>query len=50
MRDLELVKGKGNGARKAYRHALETNLFGVADKIKAARQNPNKRKFNKKRK
>ena len=34
-------------ARKTYKNLVETNLFGVRDKIKAARKNPNKRKFNK---
>ena len=50
MRNLELQKGKGNGQKKAYDHAVSTNLFGVADRIKAARKNPNKKKFNKRRK
>ena len=49
MRNLDTTKSKGNGQRKAYAHAVSTNLFGVADKIKEARKNPNKRKFNKKR-
>ena len=31
MRNLELQKGKGNGQKKAYDHAVSTNLFGVAE-------------------
>lgn len=46
MRELELVKGKGNGQRKAYKSLVEGNLFGVADRIKEARKS-NRKKFNK---
>lgn len=29
----DLVKGKGNGSRKAYNHLSETGIFGVAERI-----------------
>ena len=50
MRNLEIEKGKNSSGRRAYKFAVETNLFGVRDKIKEARKNPNKRKFNKRNK
>ena len=31
------------GARAGYKHLLETNLFGVRDRIKAERKNPRNR-------
>ena len=37
-------------SRKIYKQQQSANLFGTADKVKEARKNPNKRKFNKKRK
>ena len=36
--------------RTHYKQLVSSNLFGIADKIKEARKNPRKRKFNKKRK
>ena len=37
-------------SRKIYKQQQSANLFGTADKVKEFRKNPNKRKFNKKRK
>ena len=34
-------------ARQTYKNLVAGNLFGVRDKIKEARKNPNKRRFNK---
>ena len=36
-------------SRKTYKNLVEGNIFGIKDKIKEARKNPNKRKYNKKR-
>ncbi len=35
-------------AIQIYKHILRNNVFGVADKIKEQRKNPNKRKYVKK--
>ncbi len=44
MNNDNLVKGKGNGQRKAYDHLTSTGIFGVAEKIKEARKSNFKNK------
>ena len=42
-------KGKGNASRKAYKHLSSTNLFGVADRIKAEKKNPKNIRYKRRR-
>lgn len=44
MNKLEVQSGANSSAYKSYKHLVSTNLFGVRDRIKEMKKNPNKRK------
>ena len=46
---MENQKSKGNASRKAYKHLISSNLFGVADRIKEERKNPKMKRYARKR-